>query len=338
MTSSATLPTPEAPASSDPTANSERLPNPEPLFVSDALLEQAEQMCRRRLANDPNNRTVLASLAQICRKQGNLSEATTLYERLSLLEPQDEEAKYMHAILAAGGVPSCFRPAPFVFLKDFLPSSFHDTLLPFVLSTQEKLVPALVGKGDYKPDLREALDLPGQWEVKRRFREYVREIIPTVAPRLHVAAFEIDFIEVMLRAYLDGHFFRVHMDCPPGFPRSAHRKVSFVYFFHKVPRAYSGGELLLFDSDIVTDRFTTARFTRVVPEDNSIILFPSAYYHSVVPVRCPSKQYADSRFVINGHVSKRMPAPVETATGTVETLVTPAANGEPEALVSAGVP
>lgn len=160
MTSSATLPTAEAPPSSDPTANSERLPNPEPLFVSDALLEQAERMCRRRLANDPNNRTVLASLAQICRKQGNLSEATTLYERLSLLEPQDEEAAYMHAILAGAGVPSCFRPAPFVFLKDFLPSSFHDTLVPFVLSTQEKLVPALVGKGDYKPDLREAWTYP----------------------------------------------------------------------------------------------------------------------------------------------------------------------------------
>jgi len=303
----------------EPQPKPERAANPEPLLVTDALLQKAEQLCKLRLAKDPDNRNALASLAQVYRKQGNLSEARALYKRLTVLNPEDQEAAYRHAILAGTEVPvlpAGIRPAPFVFLKDFLPRSFHEALLPFVLSVQEQLVPALVGagSGEYHPDTRESLDLPGKWDVKNCFREHVREIILRVAPRLHVAPFEIGDLEVKLRAYLDGHFFRIHMDCPPLVESCANRRVSYVYFFHKLPRAYIGGELLLFDSDIATDWYTTSGFTRIVPEDNSIVLFPSAYWHSVVPVSCPSKEFADSRFVINGHVSKRVPRPVVEAT------------------------
>jgi Rps23 Pro-64 3,4-dihydroxylase Tpa1-like proline 4-hydroxylase len=144
--------------------------------------------------------------------------------------------------------------------------------------------------------------------VKKRFHQRIRPIIPTVLSRLHVAPFEIGEFEVKVRAYLDGHFFRIHMDCPPKEVQIAHRRVSYVYFFHKQPRAYTGGDLLLFDSDPVVDKtqYTTAGFTRIVPDNNSIIIFPSAYWHSVIPVSCPSKEFVDSRFVINGHVSKRV--------------------------------
>jgi SM-20-related protein len=307
--------------------------NPEPLLVSNALLQQAQEVCRRRLANDPDNRVALASLAQLCRKQGNLSEATTLYQRLRILNPQDREVEYMHAILAGSPAPPRLRPAPFVLLKGFLPQSFHETLVPFVLSVQDKLVPAKVGGGDgvYDPNCRESLDLPGKWAVKKRFHEHVSEVLPTVTPRLNVPLFEVEQIEVKLRAYLDGHFFRLHMDCPPAVDSMANRRVSYVYFFHKMPRAYSGGDLLLFDSDTDTNQFTTASFTRIVPEDNCIVFFPSAYWHSVIPVSCPSKEYADSRFVINGHVSRRMPKPLATAApGNGQRLIPPVSPAEAE--------
>jgi Rps23 Pro-64 3,4-dihydroxylase Tpa1-like proline 4-hydroxylase len=171
------------------------------------------------------------------------------------------------------------------------------------------MVPALVGNDYYNPNARESLDLPGKWEVKRCFHMEVRKMIPKVAPRLHVPPFEIGDLEVKLRVYLDGHFFRAHMDCDPGFERAAYRQISYVYFFHKMPRAYTGGNLLLFDTDIDTNWFSTASFTSVVPEDNSIVFFPSAYWHSVVPISCPSKQFVDSRMVINGHVGKVAPKP-----------------------------
>src|SRR5207249_7880886 len=131
--------------------------NPEPLFVDDALLGQAEQLCTRRLANDPENRTVLASLAKLYRKQGRLTEATTLYGRFAVLDPGDAEAAYMHAVLAGTDVPvrpAGLQPAPFVLRKDFVPRSFHDSLLPFALSIQDKLVSAQVGNNEYRPEAR----------------------------------------------------------------------------------------------------------------------------------------------------------------------------------------
>ena len=131
--------------------------------------------------------------------------------------------------------------------------------------------------------------------------------LPFVLSRLYLPPFQIAGYEVQVRAYRDGHFFKVHRDVDPNFP-GAHRMINFVYYFHKQPKPYTGGDLLLFDTDIENNRFTTSAFTLVQPEDNSLVFFPSACYHSVVPVGCPSKEFADSRFVINGHVGKRVPA------------------------------
>src|SRR5438270_12337165 len=106
----------------EPIAKAKVGANLEPLLASNALLQQAEQKCRRRLANDPDNQTVLASLGQVYRKQGNLTEAATIYRRLTLLNPEDQEAAYMHAILSGTAVPDMppgIHPAPFVFLRDF---------------------------------------------------------------------------------------------------------------------------------------------------------------------------------------------------------------------------
>jgi Rps23 Pro-64 3,4-dihydroxylase Tpa1-like proline 4-hydroxylase len=283
------------------------MPNPEPIFVDDALLRQAEQLCKLRLTNDPDNRSLLSSLGKVYRKQGKLDDARAIYERLTRLDPEDRESAYMHAVLAGIDVPAPppgIHPAPFVLLKNFLPSALHETLVPFVLANQDKLVPAKVGNNEYKPECRESLEIPGKWDAQKAIHEHVREIIPRVLAPLDVAPFEIGKLEVKLRVYLDGHFFRIHMDCPANSEDNANRKVSYVYFFHKLPRAYTGGGLLLFDTDVENNKYTTAGFTRIEPEDNSIVLFSSAYYHSVVPVSCPSKEVANSRFVINGHVSK----------------------------------
>jgi Rps23 Pro-64 3,4-dihydroxylase Tpa1-like proline 4-hydroxylase len=100
----------------------------------------------------------------------------------------------------------------------------------------------------------------------------------------------------------------VHRDADPDLP-GATRMINYVYYFHKTPRPYTGGELLLFDSDTeVKDSWTRSRFTCVAPEDNSVVFFPPNFYHSVAPIRCPTQDFADSRFVINGHYHKSEPA------------------------------
>jgi predicted 2-oxoglutarate/Fe(II)-dependent dioxygenase YbiX len=293
--------------------------NREPLLVEAELLDQAERVWQRRLMRDGADATTHTALAQVYRKQGKLEDATTLYRHAMRLDPTNGETAYMLSVLSGAEVPdppSGFRPAPFVLLKNFLPRDFHETLMPFVLSVREQLVRTKAADGEYRPENRETLDLPGEWDIKKRFGRLLRAEIPGVLSRLHVAPFDIAKLEVKIRAYLDGHFFRFHMDCPKDMPDLANRKVSYVYFFHKHPRGYSGGDLILFDSDIERDLFTTKSFTRIVPENNTLVIFPSPYYHCVIPVSCPSQQFEDSRFVINGHVSSVTATTTADKTGT----------------------
>ena len=105
-------------------------------------------------------------------------------------------------------------------------------------------------------------------------------------------------MEVKIRAYRDGDFFEVHQDCS----ELNRREISYVYFFHREPRRYTGGDLLLMDTDVEQNTYTEAGFTRIVPQNNAVVFFPSRYYHAVVPVSCPSRDFGDSRFVINGHI------------------------------------
>ena len=209
-----------------------------------------------------NNAQMLSALGRNLRKQGRLAEATTLYARLTQLLPEDREAPYMQAILAGTELPAPpegIHPAPFVLLEGLFPPALHETLLiPGALQPGE-LVPAKVGNNEYKPECRESLEVPGKWEGKARVNECVAEILPSVIKRLQVTTFEVDKIEVKLRVYLDGHFFRLHMDCPAN-SENANRKVSYVYFFHRQPRAYTGGGLLLFDTDVENNKFTTGTF------------------------------------------------------------------------------
>src|SRR5262245_26354246 len=95
--------------------------NPDALLVSDALLEQAEQRGRARLASDPDNPAFLESLAEVYRKQGRLREAAALYERLTVLNSDDPHVRYTHAVLSGkpwANRPADIQPSPFVLLDN----------------------------------------------------------------------------------------------------------------------------------------------------------------------------------------------------------------------------
>jgi hypothetical protein len=286
--------------------------NLEPLLVDPQLLQQAEQLCQERLKSNPGNRALLCSLAEVYRKQGKLIDAAAVYDRLACLDPNDREAGYMHAVFGGPELPigpKGIRAAPFVLFKNFLPPECHDALLPFALSVREQFVSARAGTLRPKAGARETLEFCGEWFGVKLFHDAISKVLPSVLPRLQVQPFAIDVLDVQLRAYLDGHFYKAHMDAPANSPIVNRRVLNYVYYFHRLPKPYSGGELLVFDTDVEADKFTKSRFTRVVPEDNSIIFFVPNFYHCVLPVRCPSKDFSDSRFVINGHIYKRLHFP-----------------------------
>jgi Rps23 Pro-64 3,4-dihydroxylase Tpa1-like proline 4-hydroxylase len=311
---------------------------PESLLASPELLQQAETRGRARLSADPGNPTLLESLADLYRKQGRLRDAAALYERLIAIRPEDPRLRYAHAVMSRAvwsERPTGIQPSPFVLLDNFLPSALHDALMPFMIAAEPRLTPAMVGQNEYNSNARESLELRDDREaaeLQRAVAKQIRGVIPAMIARLHIEPFEYDRLEVKMRVYADGHFFRVHMDNPPNNPETCNRQISYVYFYHRVPRAYSGGDLILFDTDVANNQYSTAAFTRVEPEDNSIVFFPSGCYHSVVPVKCPTKQIADSRFAINGHVSKKAAKP---EVGASQQAASPGQTASAEAMSSA---
>ena len=271
-------------------------------FADLGLLTQAEQKCRQRIENDPENLALLRTLAESLRKQGRLEEAAATYARIGELDANDDEAAYLAAVLGGQELPvppAGNRAAPFVLVKKFLPPDFRQEFFQYFNSVSEKFLPVM-GKEQYAPESRQALQFQGTWSGRRQFQRALAESLRKVITRLELPRISIQTADMVIRAYGNGHFFRVHRDAPPS-SSYANRLLNYVYYFHKSPRPYSGGELLLFDSDVAADTHTLSRFTRVIPEDNMLALFPPNYYHCVNPVCSESHEFSDSRFVINGH-------------------------------------
>lgn len=90
-----------------------------------------------------------------------------------------------------------------------------------------------------------------------------------------------------------------------GSSETQNRELTYVYYFYREPKPFSGGELLLYDSKIENNYYVQAdSFKTVEPRNNSIVFFPSRYLHEVKLVSCPSKAFADSRFTINGWIRR----------------------------------
>ncbi len=109
--------------------------------------------------------------------------------------------------------------------------------------------------------------------------------------------------ECQLTAHNDEHFYTAHTDYRSNTgTRVSKREITFVYYFHNEPKAFEGGELFVWDHlDDGADPLTRAGQGRAIePKNNRLVFFDSKYWHEVLPIKCPSKEFKDSRFTLNG--------------------------------------
>ena len=286
-----------------------------PLFeVMPALLrpgglqELAEAALRRTLAADPHDTDAQWKLAGVHRRQGDFAAARALYRRLGVHGPDRRKAAWLHTVLGGGGPPEAapprqLWPAPFVWMTNFLAPGQCDRLLTLALQGRERFTPAKVGGASERldPEVRIALEA-GRRTVqgfKPWFARKIRSFVPEALARLRMEGIDRYSIDVRMRGYLTGGFYRAHRDVNASWDA---RKLSFVYFFHREPSRFSGGDLLLYDTDTDTGDCSWGDFSRIVPLRNSIVFFPSACWHQVTPVQCETDDFGDGRWVVNGHV------------------------------------
>jgi SM-20-related protein len=119
---------------------------------------------------------------------------------------------------------------------------------------------------------------------------------------LQIPVFPISEIEVQLTAHNNDHFFERHRDSGP---EVASRIVTFVYYFHSEPRNFSGGALRLYKGRLENGIYSCGEpAADLDPTNNTMLFFPSACYHEVLPIKCASGEFKDSRFTVNGWVRR----------------------------------
>ena len=126
----------------------------------------------------------------------------------------------------------------------------------------------------------------------------LRACFDRILDALGAEAFPFWFADAQITASGDGDFFRPHADSDA----SDSRWLTYVYYFHREPKRFRGGELLLYRPNQGWAHDT------IVPRCNQMVAFRPSLVHEVRPVRCPSGSFADSRFTLNGWIHREPPA------------------------------
>lgn len=190
------------------------------------------------------------------------------------------------------------EPSIVVHWRDFLTPADHAALVDFAIAHEAKFTPSGVSTQDKQ--YRESwvlTDFPAfSALMEQRIRDRLGALLPAFGlPPEH----PLPRFEAQLTAHNDGNYYRQHNDNGSADTRS--RLLTYVYYFNRSPKAYTGGELRVFDSTVRDNFYVAAeRYRDYQPENNSIVFFLSRYLHEVRPVSCPSGAFADGRFTING--------------------------------------
>ena len=127
----------------------------------------------------------------------------------------------------------------------------------------------------------------------------IKAVLPAVLHKLGMEEFSIADVEAQITASNDGDFFHFHSD--NGSDRVASRQLTFVYFFHREPRQFEGGELRIHDARLEEGTYLSeGSYQTIVPQQNQIVFVPCELLHEITPVNCTSQLFADSRFTLNG--------------------------------------
>lgn len=239
--------------------------------------------------------------AELLRALGQLEAAATAYEGLAA-----PAGPALAALLRGGEASPAARGGPARFLRfdDFLDAERYQDLRDLA-AADARLSPALVGaaeKARLDEGMRHAAVLDDASAVRPWFLDRLRVLVQNerVVARLGLPDFTIGRCELQVTCHLGGGFFRPHRDADDAGGPTGWRRLTYVYYFHRLPRRFDGGDLLLYDQGADGRRQGEFGFTRLVPVDNSLVMFASDRLHAVTPVAMASGDALDGRWTVNG--------------------------------------
>lgn len=229
-----------------------------------------------------------------------------------IADPPPEEPPVRSSLSCSTQTPTPTQPARFIQLEAFLTPEQATDLMQLVLESEDRFQPTAVSTSDV--DYRRSHVLHQQYfsAFSDLITEQIQASMPEILAALNMSSFPLGEIEAQLTSHNHGHYYKIHND--NGSPDTATRELTYVYYFHRHPKGFSGGELRIYDSIIRNNEYQAADTFRLVePVHNSILFFPSYHLHEVLPIQCPSQQFQDGRFTINGWIRRQTVPTLSTA-------------------------
>ena len=195
-------------------------------------------------------------------------------------------------------------PANCVVLDEFLAPQELEELTRFALDEEANFQASEVysprlEKGVISDDYRRSRVLMDLGEKQAMMLARIKCVLPQVLERLGMEEFTIADLEAQITASIVGDFFHLHDD--NGSEGVAARHLTFVYFFHREPLPFEGGELRIHDAHFMDGHgVSDGTYQTIVPRQNQIVFFPCELQHEITAVECRTQRFADSRFTLNG--------------------------------------
>jgi Rps23 Pro-64 3,4-dihydroxylase Tpa1-like proline 4-hydroxylase len=223
-------------------------------------------------------------------------------------QPQHPGGSITRKVVTGSSVAAAERPevlrANCLVLDEFLSPQELEQLTRFTMEHEadfqnSEVYSPSVQKGVINDDFRRSRVLMELGEQQEVILERIKSVLPQVLEKLGMEEFAIADVEAQITASNDGDFFHCHDD--NGSDGVASRHLTFVYFFHREPRQFEGGELRIHDAHLQDARYVSdGSYQTIVPQQNQIVFFPCELLHEITPVKCGSQLFADSRFTLNG--------------------------------------
>lgn len=188
---------------------------------------------------------------------------------------------------------------PYLVVDGFLGDKLIERLIEHAKAREAEFVPTTVGMdmGKIDPAIRTSWGLRDFGDLRAELEAQFKEAMPKAISELRLSPFELARCEIELVAHNDGAFYKRHIDTATGIPdEKTQRVLTGVFYLHCLPKNFSGGQFRLhaFSSPEKGESFVD-----IEPERDRLVLFPAWAPHEVLPIDCPSGEFADSRFAIN---------------------------------------
>jgi len=184
-------------------------------------------------------------------------------------------------------------------LENFLSKEENKSLIDLALNMEE-WKQSTTFKSD-KTHWRQSKYLMLKKEQCSVLIDKVEKMFPDLHKEFYGKPLKLEDTEIQITRSHDGDFYKPHPDTAlDGY--LANRRITFVYYIHKLPKQFINGNIRIYDhveNPVVGRQYKFNDYIEFEPNNNALLLFPSHQWHEVLPVRC-ALDYTSSRFTING--------------------------------------